>query len=211
MREISSKADNRRKELIKMVQEIEIEFKNLLTEEEFFMLLKFFHLKDTDFFEQENHYFDTKQFALKEHHSNLRIRHKDGKYILTLKEPAPVGILETHEELTEIEARKFIEQGEIHEGQVIKRVKNMGINIKEIAYFGSLSTRRAEKKVEDSLIVLDHSRYLNKEDYEIEFEVINEITGRETFLQLLQKLNIPIRETKNKVRRFYEEKYRSLT
>lgn len=193
-----------------MSQEIEIEFKNLLTKEEFLTLLHFFQLTKSDFIEQENHYFDTKQFALKEHHFNLRIRYKNGKYTLTLKEPAPIGILETHEELTEIEAKSLIEKGKLPNGQIIERLKHIDINIDDIVYFGSLSTKRAEKKLEDGLIVLDHSRYLNKEDYEIEFEVKDEVIGKEKFSQLLTHLNIPTRETKNKVRRFYEEKYRSI-
>ncbi|MEH7347045.1 CYTH domain-containing protein, partial [Bacillus sp. JJ1532] len=55
--------------------------------------------------------------------------------------------------------------------------------------------------------VLDHSYYLNKEDFEIEYEVSNREKGLEVFSELLLNLDIPIRKTDNKIMRFYKEKY----
>ncbi|MDR4271954.1 CYTH domain-containing protein, partial [Bacillus pumilus] len=49
---------------------------------------------------------------------------------------------------------------------------------------------------------------LNKEDFEIEFEVDDRKEGQMVFLNLLQQLNIPVRKTENKIKRFYNEKYR---
>ena len=49
---------------------------------------------------------------------------------------------------------------------------------------------------------------LKKEDYELEFEVSNREKGEIYFTELLSTLKIPVRKTKNKVRRFYEEKYK---
>ncbi len=82
-----------------MTQEIEIEFKNLLTKSEFLKLSEALCMKEHDFKQQVNHYFDTKDFSLKQKKSALRIREKDGAFVLTLKEPAAVGLLETHQEL----------------------------------------------------------------------------------------------------------------
>lgn len=52
-----------------------------------------------------NHYFETPNFSLKEAGSALRIRHKGETYTLTLKQPAEVGLLETHQVVTENEAK----------------------------------------------------------------------------------------------------------
>lgn len=41
---------------------IEIEFKNMVTREEFSLLIDFLNLRSEDFSEQENHYFDTPDF-----------------------------------------------------------------------------------------------------------------------------------------------------
>ena len=48
-----------------MSQNIEIEFKNMLTKEEFIQKKSDFQVKSSDFVKQENDYFDTLDFALK--------------------------------------------------------------------------------------------------------------------------------------------------
>lgn len=192
-----------------MTQEIEIEFKNLLTEEEFLRLAGHFHITEHDFKLQENHYFDTPDFQLKEIGSALRIRNKNDEYILTLKEPAPVGLLETHQVLNKEKAGKILSSAAgIPSGQIMDRLQSIGIDSHSITFFGTLSTNRSEKRYKKGLIVLDHSRYLNKEDHEIEYEVSDEKSGLAIFHELLSELQIPIRETPNKIKRFYDQKYK---
>ncbi|MDM5226570.1 CYTH domain-containing protein [Cytobacillus sp. NJ13] len=187
---------------------IEIEFKNMVTREEFSLLIDFLNLRSEDFSEQENHYFDTPDFLLKAKGSALRIRQKNGSFELTLKQPHPEGLLETNENLTESEAAEMIQTGKIPTEQIIKSIEELGIKTDKLQYFGTLATKRAEKKYMKGLAVLDHSRYLNKEDFELEYEVDNRNEGELTFLNLLKQLNIPVRKTENKIKRFYKEKYR---
>ncbi|MDQ0861192.1 CYTH domain-containing protein [Bacillus sp. V2I10] len=190
-----------------MTQEIEIEYKNLLTENEFSRLADFFQISDDDFRHQENHYFDTPEFHLKEHGAALRIRFKNGRYILTLKEPAPVGLLETHQEITGKKAAELLSSASaLPKGQVLERILSLGIHSESISFFGTLSTNRAEKTYKNGLIVLDHSRYINKEDYEVEYEVLDADEGLLAFHELLASLQIPLRTTPNKIKRFYNHK-----
>ncbi|MFJ5963771.1 CYTH domain-containing protein [Bacillus sp. NPDC093026] len=189
-----------------MSQEIEIELKQLLTKEEFEQLKQYFQLKDADFRTQTNYYFDTPQFDIKSHFAALRIREKNGHWVLTLKEPHEVGLLETHQE---IDPPPQLENFNIPEGEVAKRLKGLNIPKDQIVYFGSLETSRAEKMIKEGLIVLDHSRYLTVEDYELEFEVNDIDIGQAAFTQLLSQFHIPTRNTKNKVIRFYEEKIKT--
>jgi len=190
-----------------MSQEIEIEFKNLLTKDEYSKIKETFKIEEHDFFEQENHYFDTPEFSLKALGAALRIRRKQNKFVMTLKEPATVGLLETHQTLSDEMAENMMKTGELVDGEVVDRLLQLNIEVNKITYFGSLSTRRAEKNYQNGLIVLDHSRYLTVEDYELEYEAKDEEIGKKVFHQLLHDLNIPIRHTKNKIRRFYEQKY----
>lgn len=187
---------------------IEIEFKNMITTDEFTALMNFLNLRSEDFSEQENHYFDTPDFLLKEKGSALRIRQKYGSFELTLKQPHPEGLLETNEDLSESEAAEMIQTGNIPREQTKKSLEELGIKTDNLRYFGTLTTKRAEKEYNKGLAVLDHSRYLNKEDFEIEFEVDDRKEGQMVFLNLLQQLNIPVRKTENKIKRFYNEKYR---
>ncbi|AYV65508.1 MULTISPECIES: CYTH domain-containing protein [Niallia] len=188
-------------------QNIEIEFKNMLTKEEYELLLTHFQVSEEDLFEQENHYFDTSNFALKANHSALRIRKKEAEYELTLKQPHPDGLLETNKILSKTESDDIFSTGRISDEQISSLLRNMNIDPTSIIYFGSLRTIRAEKKIGNGLLVLDHSFYLKKEDYELEYEVSNREEGKIYFQELLATLKIPVRKTKNKVRRFYDEKY----
>ena len=190
-----------------MSQNIEIEFKNLLTKKEYLQLKSHFNIKDEDLFRQENHYFDTSDFLLKENKAALRIRKKQELYELTLKQPHKDGLLETNKILTVQESEAIFETGVIKDKQIINLLVQMNIPSHHIQYFGSLTTIRAEKEIGNGLLVLDHSFYLNEEDFELEYEVTNRQKGQVDFEQILQKFQIPKRKTKNKVQRFYDKKY----
>ncbi|MFS0655738.1 CYTH domain-containing protein [Bacillus sp. 179-C3.3 HS] len=189
-----------------MAQEIEIELKQLLIKEEFEQLKQHFQLKDEDFHTQINYYFDTPEFDIKSHFAALRIREKNGNWVLTLKEPLEVGLLETHQTIA---SPSQLDTFQIPEGEVADRLDRLNVPKNQIVYFGSLETSRAEKIIDEGLIVLDHSRYLTVEDYELEFEVSDLDIGQATFSALLSQFHIPARQTKNKVVRFYEEKMRT--
>lgn len=191
-----------------MSQEIEIEFKNLLTLKEFNSLKKRLQITDSDFFLQENHYFDTEDFSLKNLGCALRIREKKDKDELTLKEPAQEGLLETTQLLSIEEKEMMFQQGRLPEGPVKKQLTKLNIPLEEILYFGSLTTERAEKNYKGGIIVLDYSTYLNQHDFELEYEVSDMKTGHLVFTELLKGENIPIRKTANKICRFYEAKKR---
>jgi uncharacterized protein YjbK len=189
-----------------MSETIEIEFKNLLTKKEYQLLLRAFNIKDNDIFKQENHYFDTPSFALKELGSALRIRKKNNRYEFTLKQPAEVGLLETTQALSDEEFNLVIHESRLPNGIVQDRLANFAISPIDIAYFGSLITERAEFPYKNGLLVLDHSLYLNTEDYELEFEVDDYQQGQLVFHELLQQYAIPNRKTLNKIARFYQQK-----
>ncbi|WML43394.1 CYTH domain-containing protein [Neobacillus sp. PS3-40] len=191
-------------------QNIEIEFKNLLIKEEYERLISFFSLPEDAFFTQENHYFDTSTFDLKEQNSALRIRQKGNHFEMTLKQPATDGLLETNQILSKEEASIAFSKGILPVGMIQNLVSKMEIPFSNLMYFGSLTTKRAEFNYENGLLVLDYSSYLNKEDYEVEYEVENYQRGKQLFLQFLNQHGIPQRETKNKIVRFYLEMKKNL-
>ncbi|AZB42380.1 CYTH domain-containing protein [Bacillus sp. FJAT-42376] len=191
-----------------MAQHIEIEFKNMLTEDEFQRLSAAFGFEEEDFKEQVNHYFDTNDFQIKAKQAALRTRFKHGEWVLTLKEPAETGLLETEEILSHETARLLMDKQQFPAGIVYNQLSQLGIDPLAVTYFGSLTTWRAEKKSENGLIVLDRSRYLTIEDFELEFEANEFAAGELYFSRLLDMHQIPVRPTKNKVRRFYEQKYK---
>lgn len=190
-----------------MTQQVEIEFKNLLTKMEYERFLNEFNIDKKQIFTQENHYFDTTDFALKNLGTALRIRRKQDDYEMTLKQPAAVGLLETNQLITCEEALLAFQAGELPYGNIKKIIEEIGIPFSGLKYFGLLQTNRVEIEYTKGLLVLDHSQYLNKEDYELEFEAENFQEGKHIFLQLLNQYNIPLRKTENKIQRFYNQKY----
>lgn len=191
----------------KMDQHIEIEYKNLLAKQDFERLLHFFKIEQKQFFTQKNHYFDTKEFDLKGQASALRIREKNGTYELTLKQPAVEGKLESNQMITKEEAEGFLKDGRFPAGAVQAIIQEAGLNPQEFSCFGTLQTDRAELEYRGGLIVLDHSFYEGKEDYELEYEVEDPQAGKKIFVELLESLNIPLQKTENKVKRFYKARF----
>ena len=189
-----------------MSQSIEIEFKNMLNVNEYKRLVSYFQLTEDQFFRQINHYFDTEDFALKNNGCALRIREKKSHFEMTLKQPHPDGLLETNEILTLEEAKRLLNGGLIMDGIIRSQISSLNVDSTKLVYFGTLTTDRVETSYKNGLLVLDCSSYLNTEDYEVEYEVANREQGQPIFLSLLSELNIPVRNTKNKIQRFYDRK-----
>ncbi|PYZ97735.1 CYTH domain-containing protein [Alteribacter lacisalsi] len=186
-----------------MNQEVEIEFKNLLNEEEYHRLRMAF-FKNEEPFSQTNYYFDTKSYLLKDHGAMLRIREKAGSYILTLKQPIDTGLLETHQYLSDKEASTAFAGNGIPGGDVIEHLnKTVDLDRRDFRYLGSLTTERFERKIEGGLLVLDQSTYLDFTDYELEFECADETEGKKAFSSLLDLHKIAERETPSKSHRFF--------
>ncbi|ANC76663.1 hypothetical protein ABE65_007560 [Fictibacillus phosphorivorans] len=188
-----------------MSQEIEIEFKNLLTQLEFLRLIDEFDVKQEAFHKQTNYYFDTQQFDLKHHRSALRVRTKNNGNTLTLKQKLDKHILETHQTVSEEIFEGLLNGDPLPSGEVSDQIKKMNIDVKEITYLGELTTFRAEFPYKDGLLVLDENHYLGKIDYEIEYESADYISGLNNFNELLTIKQIPVRDTESKIARFFNE------
>ncbi|MBM7554017.1 CYTH domain-containing protein [Thalassobacillus pellis] len=187
-----------------MTQEIEIEFKNLLTEDEFHRLettLPFDRAKTET---QTNHYFETPEFALRDRGSALRIREKNGVYTMTLKQPKGEDLLETHEPVTPDEFQGWINGSPARKEYMEKQLNELGIEPDRLRYWGALTTRRNEIIYHDTTVVLDHSSYNDVEDYELELEADHRAHGEKIFHQLLTDHEIPERPTDNKIKRFFQ-------
>lgn len=186
-----------------MSQEIEIEYKNLLTKSEFDRLLNAlpFPKEATD---QTNYYFETHQMTLKQSLSALRIRKRHDQYRLTLKEPHPKGLLETHDVLNEQEALMWINGKPSETPHIRKRLQAKNIDVNDLLYVGHLTTKRRTYLMDnDVLIVLDESMYNGTSDYELEVEAPEKELGKGVFKAILSKFHIIEKTTPNKIERFF--------
>lgn len=182
-----------------MTKELEIEFKNMLTKEEYSKLLA---EQKTAPISQTNHYFDTADFQLRDQKAALRLRSIGSRFECTLKTPAASGNYETTDSLDEQQASAILDSERFDAPEVSAELERLGVSPSELVLIGSLTTHRVEAAYEDGLLMLDHSEYLGVEDYELEYEVTDEAAGKRSFLSLLEEKRIPLRPADKKIARF---------
>ncbi|MFT8361825.1 MAG: CYTH domain-containing protein [Sporolactobacillus sp.] len=186
-----------------MAQELEIEYKNMLTSEQFNRLCRFFKLTSGSFFKQINDYFDTPTLALREKQTALRIRHLPSMHDLTLKQPHEGAILETHQKLTDDESQELIQFGVMPAGEVERQITALGIDVDKLIHLGQLRTERCSFPYNGGILFLDHSFYLKKEDFELEWEAANQSVGSDPFDDLLRQHHIERQPSISKIARLY--------
>ncbi|MBN6093795.1 CYTH domain-containing protein [Staphylococcus saprophyticus] len=183
----------------------EIEFKQLLTQSQYQSIYKTY-FQDVGTFSQTNYYIDTPQFDLKANQSALRIRVKDDYNEMTLKIPAEVGLMEYNFETRVVpELNKSITT-QILPAEIIEQLEKMDFDLNQLVILGALTTERLEKEVNGNLLVLDKSRYLAFEDFELEFEVDDYDEGFKQFKNILEQFNMQHEIPDNKVQRFFKRK-----
>ena len=184
-----------------MSTNLEIEFKNMLSESEYEQLLNHFSISEEQIWTQKNVYFDTKAFDLKRQKAALRVRIKNNTYELTLKTQAEVGLLETNQIITKADYKTLKHDHCLVHGPVYETLMELGININDLRVITDLTTKRAEVDYQDGLLVLDKSFYGEVIDFELEYEVKDYDKGLNIFNELLAKHNIPTRPAQNKIKR----------
>ncbi|MGL6229227.1 MAG: CYTH domain-containing protein [Culicoidibacterales bacterium] len=183
-----------------MTTEHEIEFKNLLTTEEFTHLSAQFPLPAAH--EQTNTYFDTPDFKIKALGGALRIRSKGQAYECTLKLPheSGAGLNEFTQQLATTFPPHSLEQLQSATA-VLDLLAQVDILAETLIVLTSLKTFRREFTFQGGLLVFDESFYSNVHDFELEFEHPDFKQGQAIFHQLLADYQIPIRVAPSKIKR----------
>lgn len=187
-----------------MHEEIEIEYKSLLTKEEFDNLVKKYLPEASSHHTQTNVYWDTSTHQLQSGETALRIRLLEQAAEVTLKEPVTDGLWETTEKISLAKAKEAIQN------QTFPALNNFKdklahkyhLSLKELQIIGQLTTTRIEIPItKDALLVLDESWYHGHHDFELEMEVSNAQTGRPFFLDFLTQNQLIYRPAANKIAR----------
>jgi len=168
-----------------MNEQIEIEYKLLISQDIFESLLKEYN-NYTDYI-QTNYYFTHPILQQKTY--MLRIREKNNQYELTLKRPYQGHRLETNIQLTLEEKENFFQKKDIS-NEIIEILKKENISIQDLEQPFSLTTHRYDIQLKEGILSLDKSTYLDQCDYELEFEVNDEKKGYEKFLQIIQPYHL---------------------
>src|SRR5690606_38158824 len=119
-----------------MTKELEIEFKNMLTKEEYSKLLE---EQKTAPISQTNHYFDTGNFRLRDQKAALRLRTIGSRFECTLKTPAASGNYETTDALTEEQASAMLDLSQLDAPAVSAELEQLGVSPSDLTHIGSVT------------------------------------------------------------------------
>ncbi|KAF1302101.1 CYTH domain-containing protein [Candidatus Enterococcus willemsii] len=181
------------------MKQLEIEFKTLLSEQDYLRLCAYYQLTADDFYTQTNVYFDTPTNDLRHKKCGLRIRQYTTKGEITLKTPQAVGLLETTDRLTLEETMDSLAKKQLPEGAVTKELRQLGIDPNQLQVLTSLTTKRAEFAIPEGLLALDESWYNQQHDYELELEVNDAHLGKVAFDAYLTTHQLPYKFAENKI------------
>lgn len=184
-----------------MSEEIEIEFKSMLSQIEYEKLLRYYNITDDQFVIQTNLYFDTADFQLKQQGMGLRIRRFTDTAEATLKVPQPVGLLEVTDKLTLTEVDQALQKNQFtsEATEILARLQSLNISFSHLHLIGKLITKRAEFTIPEGKLALDESWYSDQHDFEFELEVLDPKYAEADFEKLLKKFDLPFRKTQNKI------------
>lgn len=175
-----------------MKHEVEIEYKQLVTKQQFDALLEYFKVSATDFTIQTNYYLDTNNKTLLNSKRALRVRQVENDYTLTLKEQETTDIInEYHERVTKTQ----LDQLSFENSEIIKK---LNIDMRDIGIISKLITHRALIKTDSYMLFFDYNEYDGHTDYEIEMEV-NSVEDEHYFDAILKQFNITKTKTLPKI------------
>lgn len=179
---------------------LEIEYKTLLTKDEYKRLLvKLSHIEPLT---QTNYYIDTPNFDLKAHRMSLRIRTFNDKAEMTLKVPEKVGNREYDVDLDLALAKQLVKNFKLEDNAIKEIIAQTSIDSNQLECFGFLTTTRRETDTTIGKMALDYNQYSSVIDYELELEVDDPVKGKNAFDQFLLENQISFKYAKSKVARF---------
>ncbi len=194
-----------------MSNNIEIEAKMLVNEDEYKKLLKHFNVSTNEVIVQTNHYIDSEDHELRKLGFALRIREKKDEFELTLKTPLSEGLLEKNEIITRNDYLTFKERDVFPNGSIRNFLLMLGIKVFNLKIQASLTTERFNVQYgPDSLLSIDKNIYGDKIDYEVEMEDTGLENAQNNLKDICNETNIEYRQNPfSKQARAMEQFYRS--
>lgn len=182
-----------------MQKNLEVEFKSLLTKEEYERLISKFEGSRSDL--QTNHYFDTSRFSLKAIDCSFRVRERN-TFEITLKRKKGYQILEKNLAITKEAFEDLKQTGYVDDDDLQDELLGL-IGTQKLNNFMSLSTLRYYLPYKNGILFIDKSTYLGITDYELEYEAKSYHGGKKEFVEIINELGIQYKKADKKIKRAY--------
>lgn len=165
-----------------MNEQLEIEFKMLITKDIYQKILQDYENMIDTTYRQTNYYLSHP--ILDDLQYMLRIREKEKNLELTLKRIATYGNHEMNIAIDKTIKDKILSHQTV-ENEIFTILKEIGIDSKELQCKYSLTTLRTDIHLPQGLLSVDYNEYNGHQDYEIELEVLHYHQGKQDFLTLI--------------------------
>lgn len=182
-----------------MKKQPEIEFKSLLTKDEYLKLMEKFKGNRTNV--QTNHYFDTPRFSLKAIDASLRVRERED-FEMTLKVKKGYSLVENTIPVTKEEFEEIKKTGVVSNPEMANLLSSI-IGNQKVENFLSLQTYRMYLPYGNGILFIDKSKYLGFVDYELEYEAKSYHQGKQEFIELINALQIQYKKSDKKIARAF--------
>ncbi len=149
---------------------LEIEKKALLDKDTYNLIIDSIDSKP---FIQKNYYFDDNNKRLYKASMALRVREKNGKFKLTLKDKSDptIGIVEVSSIITKNDFNKFVEGRYLIDDTILEYLSKKDIVLETLTNLVSFTTKRIKVNLDDHILFLDETTFENGVvDYELEVE-----------------------------------------
>ena len=163
----------------------EFESRVMLTEKEYLDIVSYYMklYPDHSFLQNNNYYFDTKDFYLRKKHITFRIRTiNDVRCELTLKIKGEHGDEEINDDITFKEMDTIMKEKFFPNGNVKKFLLSLPYPLSSYDNIVTLYNRRLEIAQDHHLLVIDKNEYNGITDYNLEVETKDDINLARKFL-----------------------------
>lgn len=189
-----------------MKLEKEFEAKTLVSEHDFYKLIRHYPnaLKHSEV--QTNYYFDTPNQTFKNHHSALRIRQTENDLVLTAKIKIDNHHQEIHYSLSPAELQQALESKQIKLPENFRnQLSDFGINdsLEDIQIITQFTTKRSEMKLDESILFFDQVTFSGEghKDYELEVEAPSKEKAEMILKNILEAYEVPYHPSRPKIAR----------
>lgn len=185
-----------------MSKDLEIEFKTLLTKDEYVSLCERF--KESKRNLQINYYFDTTRFTLKASDISLRVRMIDkDKYVINLKKKKGYALQEVTETIDKATFDVFLETGTVPIDNIRSEIADI-IKEQKLVNYMTLSTYRIFVPYKKGQLAIDKCKYVDTVDYELEYKASSYEAGKREFVEIVREFNIIYKKGQTKIKRAYD-------
>ncbi len=170
-----------------MYNEQERELKCMLTKEEFDHILSSYDFPIL--IDQINTYFDTSDQLVRKEGCAIRIRRIKDRFIFTLKKRTdPITLIELENDVSSDDIE------EITDPKIISWCDQYHIPLRDLKPVTSIRTVRHLMKTEKAEICLDHTYFSHTQDYEIEYEYLQDHDGIRAFNEFLKPFGLQFKK-----------------